>query len=48
MPKISNEINADFVNASQIIETIFLKLYVLNVLLDDTLSNNEISSANKT
>lgn len=37
-----NEIDTDFMRASSIIESIFLKHYFLNMLLDDTLANNEI------
>lgn len=43
---MSIEIKADFVKASQIIESIFLSS-IFNLLLDDTLSNNEISNVNK-
>lgn len=45
---MSNEINTDFIKASQMMETIVLKLCFLDLLLDDTLSKNELSSDNKT
>lgn len=39
---MSNEIHRDLIKASRIIESIFLKHYFLNALLDETLSNNEM------
>lgn len=48
MPNTSNEINTDFPKASQSIQTVVLKVYFHDLLLDDTLSKNEIPSDNKT